>query len=54
MQLQKDPIVNSIYTCLFILYIEDQSIGPLWRKRRVSIIRQIDTDRLYGQIVLSD
>ena len=43
MQLQEDPIVNSIYTCLFILYIEDQSIGPLWR--RVSIVRQIDTVR---------
>ena len=26
MQLQKEPIVNSIYTCLLILYIEDQSV----------------------------
>ena len=45
---------------VYIIYWEDQSIGPLWRERerRVSIVRQIDTvwsyDRLYGQIVLSD
>ena len=63
MQLQKDPIVNSIYTCLFILYIERtnqlQYDCSLWRKKDVNRTTRLTStdctidrsyDRLHCQI----
>ena len=41
---------------VYIIYWGPIGCDPivLCGERRVSIVRQIDTDRLYGQIVLSD